>query len=116
MPARPAPRAMKWCRRRSQRRGVMLGAWSLHRRLARTLIGIPGLVAAEHDEQTRLTATKAKPNAAEIIQTVGTTTPDLLAPWAWLSRLGVTHVAMGSTGVYWRARTTPSRTTSRCCS
>jgi transposase len=35
-------------------------------------------------------------------QTFGTMTPDLLAARAWLHAYGVTHVAMESTGVYWR--------------
>jgi transposase len=34
--------------------------------------------------------------------TFGTMTADLLALAEWLDRLGVTHVAMESTGVYWR--------------
>ena len=36
------------------------------------------------------------------IQTFGTTTPDLLALRDWLETLGVTDVAMESTGVYWK--------------
>jgi transposase len=36
------------------------------------------------------------------IATFGTTTPDLLALSDWLSALGVTDVAMESTGVYWK--------------
>ena len=39
---------------------------------------------------------------AKQIATFGTTTPDLLALSDWLGRLGVTHVAMESTGVYWK--------------
>jgi transposase len=35
-------------------------------------------------------------------QTFGTMTPDLLALRDWLQAYGVTHVAMESTGVYWR--------------
>jgi transposase len=35
-------------------------------------------------------------------RTFGTMTPDLLALADWLKGLGVTHVAMESTGVYWR--------------
>ena len=38
----------------------------------------------------------------EVIRTFGTTTPDLLALSDWLMGLGVTHVAMESTGVYWK--------------
>ena len=38
----------------------------------------------------------------EEIQTFGTTTPDLLALKDWLTAHGVTHVAMESTGVYWK--------------
>jgi transposase len=38
----------------------------------------------------------------ELIETFGTTTPDLLALKDWLSVHGVTHVAMESTGVYWK--------------
>jgi transposase len=41
--------------------------------------------------------------AVELIETFGTTTPDLLALRDWLLGLGVTHVAMESTGVYWKA-------------
>ena len=39
---------------------------------------------------------------SEIVQTFGTTTPDLLALRDWLTAQGVTHVAMESTGVYWK--------------
>ena len=38
-----------------------------------------------------------------LIETFGTTVPDLLALRDWLGGLGVTHVAMESTGVYWRS-------------
>ncbi len=38
----------------------------------------------------------------EIVETFGTTTPDLLALRDWLKGLEVTHVAMESTGVYWK--------------
>jgi transposase len=34
--------------------------------------------------------------------TFGTMTADLLALHDWLAGLGVTHIAMGSTGIYWR--------------
>ena len=36
------------------------------------------------------------------VQTFGTTTADLLALRDWLDAHGVTHVAMESTGVYWK--------------
>src|SRR5579863_7861046 len=36
------------------------------------------------------------------VSTFGTTTPDLLALSDWLAKLGVTDVAMESTGVYWK--------------
>jgi transposase len=36
------------------------------------------------------------------LQTVATTTADLLAMADWLAAAGVTHVAMESTGVYWK--------------
>src|SRR2546430_14709195 len=36
------------------------------------------------------------------LQTFGTTTDDLLALGDWLARHEVTHVAMESTGVYWK--------------
>jgi transposase len=39
----------------------------------------------------------------ELIESFGTTTPDLLALHDWLSGLCVTHVAMESTGVYWKS-------------
>ena len=38
----------------------------------------------------------------QVIQTFGTTTPDLLTLRDWLTAHGVTHVAMESTGVYWK--------------
>jgi transposase len=38
----------------------------------------------------------------EVIETFGTTTSDLLALRDWLKGHGVTHVAMESTGVYWK--------------
>jgi transposase len=39
---------------------------------------------------------------AELVATYGTTTPDLLELHDWLAGLGVTQVAMESTGVYWK--------------
>jgi transposase len=39
----------------------------------------------------------------ELIVSFGTTTPDLLGLREWLAGLGVTDVAMESTGVYWKA-------------
>ncbi len=36
------------------------------------------------------------------VQTFGTTTPELLALADWLLEAGCTHVAMESTGVYWK--------------
>ena len=38
----------------------------------------------------------------QVVQTFGTTTPDLLALRDWLAAHEVTHVAMESTGVYWK--------------
>jgi transposase len=38
-----------------------------------------------------------------LIESFGTTVPDLLALHDWLAGLGVTHVAMESTGVYWKS-------------
>jgi transposase len=38
----------------------------------------------------------------DVIRVFGTTTPDLLALGDWLADQGVTHVAMESTGVYWK--------------
>ena len=38
----------------------------------------------------------------ELIANYGTTTPDLLEMVDWLRGLGVTDVAMESTGVYWK--------------
>lgn len=43
-----------------------------------------------------------KGKVTEEIQRFGTTTPDLLALRDWLAALAVTHVAMESTGVYWK--------------
>jgi transposase len=39
---------------------------------------------------------------AQVVHTFGTTTPALLALRDWLAAHGVTHVAMESTGVYWK--------------
>jgi transposase len=44
----------------------------------------------------------ANGRATEAIRVFGTTTPDLLALGDWLAEYGVTHVAMESTGVYWK--------------
>ncbi len=41
-------------------------------------------------------------SADQQVATFGTTTPDLLALSDWLAALQVTHVAMESTGVYWK--------------
>jgi transposase len=38
----------------------------------------------------------------KVIQTFGTTSPDLLAMGDWLASLGVSHVAMESSGSYWK--------------
>ena len=38
----------------------------------------------------------------EVVRTFGTTTPDLIALSDWLMGLGVTHLAMESTGIYWK--------------
>ena len=40
--------------------------------------------------------------AREAVRVFGTMTPDLLALGDWLAEHGVTHVAMESTGVYWK--------------
>jgi transposase len=40
--------------------------------------------------------------ARESVRVFGTMTPDLLALGDWLAEQGVTHVAMESTGVYWK--------------
>jgi transposase len=40
---------------------------------------------------------------AQTVQTFGTTAANLLALRDWLEAQGVTHVAMESTGVYWRS-------------
>jgi transposase len=44
----------------------------------------------------------AKGKRMQSVQTFGTTTADLLALRDWLEAHGVTHVAMESTGVYWK--------------
>jgi transposase len=41
-------------------------------------------------------------HAAELVESYGTTTPDLLELHDWLAGLGVTDVVMESTGVYWK--------------
>jgi transposase len=43
-----------------------------------------------------------KGKRVQYVQTFGTTTADLLALRDWLEAHGVTHVAMESTGVYWK--------------
>ncbi|MCA1698911.1 MAG: IS110 family transposase, partial [Actinobacteria bacterium] len=56
--------------------------------------------------QAELTACARVPdaegNTVEQIRGYGTTTPDLLELLDWLKALGITHVAMESTGVYWK--------------
>src|SRR6476659_9324867 len=46
------------------------------------------------------------------VRTFSTTTSDLLALSAWLTWLGVTHIAMEATGVYWKpVKNVPGRKT-----
>lgn len=56
--------------------------------------------------QATVTACVRVPGAAgeraQVIQTFGASTPDLLALRDWLTASRVTHVAMESTGVYWK--------------
>jgi transposase len=49
----------------------------------------------------RVASDKAK--LVEQVRSFGATTPDLVALRDWLASFGVTHVAMESTGVYWKA-------------
>lgn len=51
--------------------------------------------------KTVVAALRLSGEAGEV-RTFGTTTPELLALSAWLTEAGVTHVAMESTGVYWK--------------
>jgi transposase len=44
----------------------------------------------------------ANDSREQFVQTFGTSTPELLALRDWLAGHGVTHVAMESTGVYWK--------------
>src|ERR1017187_3898555 len=44
----------------------------------------------------------AGPTVQHDVRTFGTTTGELLALADWLTTLGCTHVAMESTGVYWK--------------
>lgn len=44
----------------------------------------------------------AEGQVVELVESFGTTTPDLLALRDYLAAQGVTHVAMESTGVYWK--------------
>src|SRR5437867_144563 len=44
----------------------------------------------------------AKGRRTQEVRTFGTTTPDLLALQDWLAAHQVTHVAMESTGVFWK--------------
>ena len=56
--------------------------------------------------QATVVATVRMPDAAggrrSVTETFGTMTPDLLALREWLQAYGVTHVALESTGVYWK--------------
>ena len=52
---------------------------------------------------------ETKGRARKEIRTFGTMTDDLLALADWLATEGVTHVAMESTGVYWKAPFNGSR-------
>lgn len=57
--------------------------------------------------QAEITACAGVPGehggVVEIVEEFGTTTPDLLAMVDWLTALGVTEVAMESTGVFWKS-------------
>src|SRR5687768_1137943 len=63
-------------------------------------------VAGLDIHQATIVATVRVPNGAGgrqvVTHTVGTMTVDLLALREWLQAFGVTHVAMESTGVYWK--------------
>jgi transposase len=52
---------------------------------------------------------------AEEVRSFGATTPDLVELRDWLASLGVTHVAMESTGCIGRRRITCWKTILRCC-
>lgn len=56
--------------------------------------------------QAELTACVRVPDprasTTEVIETFGTTTPDLLCLLDWLEDVEVTHAAMESSGVYWK--------------
>jgi transposase len=63
-------------------------------------------VAGLDVHQATVVATVRGPNGAggrrSVTETFGTMTPDLIALREWLQAFGVTHVAMESTGVYWK--------------
>jgi transposase len=63
-------------------------------------------VAGLDVHQATVVATVRGPNGAvgrgSVTETFGTMTPDLIALREWLQARGVTHVAMESTGVYWK--------------
>ena len=55
--------------------------------------------------QANVVATVRRPGAGgrlTVTETFGTMTPDLIALREWLQAYGVTHVALESTGVYWK--------------
>jgi transposase len=62
-------------------------------------------VAGLDVHQATVEATVRRPDGHQrqtVTETFGTTTPDLWALREWLQAHGVTHVALESTGVYWR--------------
>src|SRR5215475_7755443 len=58
----------------------------VHKKTVAVCVRVPGVQGPRHEE----------------VRTFGTTAPELLVLRDWLVAYGVTHVAMESTGVYWK--------------
>lgn len=67
---------------------------------------LPGCCAGLHVHQATVTACVRLPGKVgqrtRVLQTFGTTTPELLTLWDWHPAHGLTDAAMESTGVYWK--------------
>jgi len=68
-----------------------------------TNVGTARVVVVELFSRGCVIVSETKGRARTEIRTFGTMTDDLLALADWLATEGVTHVAMESTGVYWKA-------------
>lgn len=70
--------------------------------MERTIDRVAGLDVHQASVVATVRVPAADGGQRMVTETFGTMTPDLVALHAWLQAFGVTHVALESTGVYWK--------------